>query len=197
MSVAEETLAEVRRYGHPYWLAFVLYGYGRVFAEADPTKALAALREGLDCSREHGLRYREARLTQEAARLEATHGDLQEAFAMFDATIDAQHRAGERTTLAITLGNLAVLFERLNQPQTAATLFGATSSQRSTVLVLALDAVVDRLNAALGETEFKRCVSVGALMDPADVVRYARRSINVASTQPGSSGATGSGSGHC
>lgn len=59
------------------------------------------------------------------------------------------------------------------------------------------DAVVERLNAALGETEFKRCVSVGALMDPADVVRYARRSINVASTQPGSSGATGSGSGHC
>ncbi len=59
------------------------------------------------------------------------------------------------------------------------------------------DAVVERLNAALGETEFKRCVSVGALMDPADVVRYARRSINLANTQPGSSTAIGSGSGHC
>ena len=90
-----------------------------------------------------------------------------------------------------------MLFEHLNQPQTAATLFGATSSQGSTVLVLALDAVVERLQSALGETELKRCVSVGALMDPADVVRYARRSINLANTQPGSSTAIGSGSGHC
>ncbi|MFN0027219.1 MAG: hypothetical protein ACKV2O_08570 [Acidimicrobiales bacterium] len=61
ISVAEEMLAEARRYGHPYWLAFVLYGYGRVFAEADPAKALAAFREGFDCCREHGLRYRETR----------------------------------------------------------------------------------------------------------------------------------------
>lgn len=180
VGVAEKALVEARQCGHPYWLAFVLYGYGRVFAELDPPKALAAWRQGLDCAREYGLRYREARLTQEAARLEATHGELRQAFAMFDASIDAQHRSGERTTLAITLGNLAVLFERLDEPQTAATLFGATRSQGSTVLVIGLPAMVERLQARLTEAELEHAVSIGALMEQGDVVRYARRSIEAA-----------------
>ena len=48
MVIADETVAVAREYGSPFWIGWALGGYGRAFAEAEPVRALEALREGLD-----------------------------------------------------------------------------------------------------------------------------------------------------
>ena len=183
MAIAEETVAAARAHGNPFWIAFALQGYGRAFTEADPARALDALRQGLAFAREHRVPLWEAIIAAEAAGLEAVHGELEQALALFDTTIDSFHRAGNVANLADTLANLAVFFDRIERPEIAATVYGASTHHASIVMVTDLPAVVDHLRAVLGEIAFDRCVAAGAAMEPAEAVPYARtRSNSPAST---------------
>ena len=86
---------------------------------------------------------------------------------------------------------LAVCFDRLDRPDVAATLYGASTNQAIGQLTVELPAVVDHLRAALGDVAFDQCVATGANMDLSDVVGYARHHIELARRQaanPDSSG---------
>ena len=90
--------------------------------------------------------------------------------------IDSQHQAGTTTTfLALTLASLAAFFNRIGQPEIAATLYGATTRDAGTSLG---STVIDHLCNTLGTAAFDRCVATGAAMDTADAVRYAHHHID-------------------
>ena len=92
MAIADETVAAAREYDSPFWIGWALGGYGRAFAESEPVRALHALREGLQYADKYRLGFWEANLAQDAARLEAVHGDFDEALALFSAGINSFHR---------------------------------------------------------------------------------------------------------
>ena len=66
---------------------------------------------------------------RDAAPVEALHGDLYQGLALFDNTIDSLHRAGNVANVATILAHLTVVFERIERPEIAATIYG-TSTQR-------------------------------------------------------------------
>jgi predicted ATPase/class 3 adenylate cyclase len=180
MAIAEESLTLARDHGNPFWVAFALDAYGRAFTEADPTRALSAFREGLVYAEEHRMPYWEARLPRDSAALEAVHGELAHAVSLFDTAIDSSHRAGNVAVLAQTLASLAIFFDRLDRPEIAATVYGASTNDASIQVVIDLPTAVDHLRSVLGQTVFDQCVATGAAMTLGDAVAYARHQIQLA-----------------
>jgi predicted ATPase len=181
--IAENTLAVARARANPHAIANALYGSGRAFAQADPARALHLLRDGLIYAQEHRLPMLEAAIAEEAAGLEALHGDLGQALALFDASLDSVHRAGNVASMSTTLAYLAVCFDRLDRPDIAATLYGASTNQAIVQYVVDLPALVDHLRDALGDAAFDQCAASGANMDLTDAVGYARHHIELARRQ--------------
>ena len=172
--IAEEAVVAARALGNPFWIANALDGYGRAFADTDPDRALTVLREGLVFARQHRLPFWEASLAQDAGLLEALHGELEQALALFDSAIDEYHRLGNVAGLGFTFTNLAVFFERLERPEIAATVYGASTHYSSSIIsVVDLANVVDHLRSRLGDTGFDECVANGVAMELADAVQYA------------------------
>jgi predicted ATPase/class 3 adenylate cyclase len=184
-NMVEEALDTARSHGNPVWIAMALTGYGRAFAETDPARALAIYRQGLQYCREHRTAAQEAVLAGDAAVLEALHGRPDIAAELFDATLDAYLRSGDHPSLAVTLAHLCVLFDRVDQPYVAATLYGASARFDSIVSVPGLTAVVEHLNAELGRAAFDTCVAAGAAMELGAAVTYAHRQIENSSENSG------------
>jgi hypothetical protein len=182
-AIAEDTLAAARAHANPYFIANALYGSGRAFAQADPGRALHFLRDGLVYAQEHRLPMLEAAIAEETAGLEAVHGDLGQALALFDASLDSVHRAGNVASMSTTLACLAVCFDRFDRPDIASTLYGASTNQPIVEYVVDLPALVDHLRTTLGDAAFDQYTATGANMDLADAVGYARHHIELARRQ--------------
>ncbi len=182
---AEEAVTAARAHGNPFWIGCALAGYGRAFTATNPPRALTVLRQGLDYTRQHRLPFWEVAIAREAAPLEAVHGDLDKALVLFDTTIDSFHRAGDAANLAAALATLAGLFDRVEQPEVGATIYGTSAHHASINMVINLPAVLDHLRAVLGDTVFDACVATGAAMEPPDAVQYARHHIQLTRHQPG------------
>jgi predicted ATPase/class 3 adenylate cyclase len=180
--IAEDTLAGARDHGNPFFVALALTGSGWAFAKADPARAMRVLRDGLAYAQAHRLPLFEASIALQAATLEAVHGDLGQALALFDASLDSVHRAGNVTNAASTLAYLAVCFDRFDRPDVAATLYGVSSSNQ-TILVIGLPGAVEHLRTVLGDAAFDQCAATGAAMDLAEAVEYARHHIELARRQ--------------
>jgi predicted ATPase len=183
MAIVADTLTEARAHGNPFIVAFALLGSGMAFAQTDPARALRFFRDGLVYAQQHRLPLFEEAITQISAPLEAIHGDLGQALALYDAALDRLHRAGNVASMSQALGYLAACFERIDRPDVAATLYGASTNQAISQYVVNLAAVVDHLRAALGDAAFDQCAATGANMDPADTVEYARHHIELARRQ--------------
>ena len=187
-AIAPDTLASARARGNPWMVAYAINAFGQAFADTDPGRVLDVYREGLRYTRQHRLPLWEAVIARDAAGLEAAHGTLDQGLALFDIAIDSCHQSGNIGNLAVTLANLALFFDRHGQPETAATLYGTTTLYTSTVMVTDWPERIEQLRTALGESRFDECAAVGAAMELADAVRYARHQIEVTLRQLGDPG---------
>jgi hypothetical protein len=183
MAIAEDTLTAARAHANPYCIAVALFGSGRAFAQADPARALRLLHEGLVYAQEHRLPLLEGAIGGAAAGLEALHGDLGQALELVDTALDTFHVAGNVASVFATLAYLAVCFDRLDRPDVAATLYGASTNQAGSLYLFYLPSVVDHLGAALGDAAFDQYAATGVNMDLADAVGYARHHIELARCQ--------------
>jgi hypothetical protein len=179
-ALADEAVKVSQAHGNPWLIASMLVGYGRAFADTDPTKALDVLREGVEYSRKHRLVAWEAVVCREAGGLEAVHGDPGQALALLANAIDLLHRAGDVGNLAVAFADLAVLFDHLLQPEIAATLYGAGRRYGTVDWVTHLGAAIDHVRTVLGDITFDHCADTGAAMDISDAVTYARQQIRLA-----------------
>jgi hypothetical protein len=143
------------------------------------------MRQALDLAREHGLGFFEALFARDLASVEAAHGDRDQALGLFDTAIEAFHRAGNAGSLALTFGHLTMFLADIDQPTIAATIHGANTRHAAINTMTDLPSTVEHLRLDLGDADFARCVAVGADMEPAEAVRYARRQIEVLRSQPG------------
>jgi predicted ATPase len=182
-AIAEDTLTAARAHANPWCIATALWGSGGAFVQTDPGRALRFFRDGLVYAEQHRLSFFEAAFAQTSAGLEAAHGDVRQALAVFDAALDRLHRAGHVASLATTFAILAVCFYRFDQPDVAATLYGASTNQAVSMYTVDLPAVVDHLRAVLGDAAFDQCAATGAAIDLADAVGYARHHIQLARRQ--------------
>jgi hypothetical protein len=176
--LAPRALDAARERGNPFLIAWALNAYGRAFIEIDPLEALRALREGLAYAQEHRVPFWVANIARDAAALEASHGELEDALDMFEETIDTFYRSGNVGHAAATIASLASLFARLGDHATAATIYGASSRHASINMVINLPAVVERRRTDLGPAPVEDAVARGAAMDVAEAVRFSRECIH-------------------
>lgn len=184
IDLAEEAVAAAREAGNPWIIAYALWCYGCAFAKADPAHALESWREGLAYVQQHGVHFFEGFIARDAARLQLVDADPEDALALFDAAIDSFHQAGNIAQLTITLASATSLFERIDRPEAASTLYGAIACQPgSGHHVPDLPELADRLASKLSEDRFHGCVSSGAVMDLSDAAHYARQQIHQARSE--------------
>ena len=165
-------------YGSPFWIGWALGGYGRAFADARPVQALDALREGLAYARENRLGFWEANLAQDAARLEASHGELDDALGL------CSPRRSTRSTGPATSCSSRPRWRRWRSSSTAsdeprwpppstAPAPGRPASDSSRP---SADVIV-HLRSVLGHARFDELVAVGAAQETAEAVRFAQLEI--------------------
>ena len=82
--------------------------------------------------------------------------------------------------MAVAFADLTVLFDRLEQPDIAATLYGASSRHGDLGWVLNLPTAVDHLREVLGQSVFHDRVAAGAALEVRDAVQYAQHQIRLA-----------------
>ena len=109
---------------NPYVLSLALLAYGFAFRDADPVRALEALRRGLVIAQDSGNRTNETRLAASLARLEAEHGDPLAALEYVTLAIRNFHDAGNTAKIRAPLAALAAFFDRLGRYEPAATIAG-------------------------------------------------------------------------
>jgi predicted ATPase/class 3 adenylate cyclase len=179
--ILEDAVAAVREIGNPNYIAMTIAsGYGRVFAESDPPRALGALREAVEYSRQNHLVYAELYNSYELAAFEIAHGDLTRGLEVLDFTIDSLHRAGDQWNLAFALASLAICLERLEQAEASATVYGSSTKMVAAPPVAGLHETRETLQAYLGSAVLDHCVAAGAAMETGEAVAYARQRIRLA-----------------
>ena len=183
IAIAEDTVTAARRHANPWFVAYALYGYGRAFTQEDPARALTAYREALDYTATHRVPLIQALIAIRLAGIEAVHGNREHALDLFDTALDSFHQAGNKAQLDLALAHLAVFFDRAEQPQVAASLYGATTHQPAATVVGDLPAAIAHLRAVLGDTVFNQYAATGAAMEPGDVVAYAHHHIRTTRTE--------------
>ena len=114
--------AEATRNPHALWYA--LFAYGFVFQDANPARALDALRRGLVIAQDSRNRAGESALAQTLSRIEAEHGDPVAALDHLTIAIRNYHDSGNTTMIRSPLAILARLFEWLGRYEPAATIAG-------------------------------------------------------------------------
>ncbi len=101
-------------------------------------------------------------------------------WSLFDSAIDAYHRSGAQGNLFPALASLAVYLDRVEQPDVAARIYGASTHNTHVAAVPGLRETVQHLRTLLGDPVFDRHVAAGAAMETGDAVAYARQQIRLA-----------------
>jgi hypothetical protein len=139
---------------------------------------VAALDRGLDVARRSGNRLAERLIAIKLATLQAQSGDTRVALERFDDLIPLWRTSRDSVFVLTLIASLVLLFERLGQLETVATLYGALppSTERSAV-VLELEKASTRLRATLGDSAFAVTTDRGRAMAIDDAVEFARAGV--------------------
>jgi predicted ATPase len=181
-AIADETLEAARDLGNPFWIAYAMTGWGRAHASQNPVAALEILSRSLAYTTEHRLDYMRAIVLREMATLEETSGGLLEALEKFSTVIEWYRASGNRGSVTTTIGDIAVMFDRLGRLEIAATVYG-TSIPHGRSIAQELPTTVDHLREVLGDSRFDECVGVGSAMEFNDAMIYVRRVLDAAHRQ--------------
>ena len=170
-----------RALGNPYWVAYTSWIVGLAWSKADPQRALETWDEAVAYIGAHDVRFFEGFMARDAALLHTSDGQLETALTLFGASIEAFLRAGAVAQLLITLASLPALFERLDRPAVAGTLFGAMAREPASFHhVPSLADLGQRLRDTLGDEKPERWAATGAAMDLQETAAYALNQIDVA-----------------
>jgi len=182
-SLAETTVTVAQSHGSPFWVVWALEGCGRAYAETQPLVALAYFRDGLTLAREHRISYFEGIAVREAAMVEALQGQLDQALAQFDETLESFERAGNVTHVVNSLADLAVLFDRVGHGEAAIIVLGTVGRHVDHASYPRLPEIVERAAVELGESQVDHLLGVGRSMELPEAMGYAREHIAVARRQ--------------
>ncbi len=183
LDLVDEAVAAAHAQGNPWLIVYATWVSGSVYAHGDAPRALSIWREGLDYVRQHRVHFFEGFIARDAALLKLGDKDPEESLAWFEAAIDSFRRVGNVGQLTITLASVPSLFERIDCPEAAVTLFSAVTAAGGDHHAPDLPDLGNRVGATLGSDRFEECVSRGAVMDLTEAALYAGEQIRLARTQ--------------
>jgi hypothetical protein len=168
---------------NPYALANALRAYGSAFRDADPARALEALRRGLVIAQDSGNRFVESQLATALSRLEAEHGDPLAALDHITLAIGNFYDSGNVAYTRAPLATLAVFLDRLGRLEPAATIAGFAFSPLTASIVPELSTAIAHLRDVLGEATYESLARRGEAMTTVAMVTYAYDQIDQARTE--------------
>jgi predicted ATPase len=168
---------------NPFALSYALYAYGYAFGDADPLRALEALRRGLVIAQDSGHRFNESLLAIFLPRLEAEHGDPLAAFDHLTLAIRNFDNAGDTSVIRGPLAFLAVLFDRLGRYEPAATVVGFALNPLTAASLPEINTASAHLRDVLGDPAYESLARKGETMTTAEMVTYAYDQIDQARTE--------------
>ncbi len=168
---------------NPWALANALYGYGYAFGDADPVRALEALRRGLGIAQDSGSRLIESLLATALSRLETEHGDPLAALDHITLAIRNFYDSGNVAYIRFSLATLAVLLDRLGRLEPAATIAGFAFSPLTASAVTQLSTVIVHLREVLGDQTYESLARKGETMTTSEVATYAYDQIDQAAAE--------------
>ena len=168
---------------NPFALAEALYAYGGyAFRDADPVRALEALRRGLVIAQDSGNRFIESNLATVLSQLEAEHGDPLAALDHLTLAIRNFYDSGNFGLIRPALATLAVFLARLGRLEPAATIAGFALNPL-TARVPEFSTAITHLRDVLGEATYESLARKGETMTSAAMVTYAFDQIDQARTE--------------
>jgi tetratricopeptide (TPR) repeat protein len=168
---------------NPWALANALYTYGYAFGDADPVRALEALRRGLVIARGSGIRLTESLLATGLSRLEAEHGDPLAALDHIALAIRNFYDSGNVAYIGFALATLAVFLDRLGRLEPAATIAGFAFSPLTAAAIREITTAITHLRDLLGDETYESLARRGETMTTAAIVTYAYDQIDQARTE--------------
>ena len=181
---AADGLVEAAHVTHnPYAVSFALTADGFAFRNADPVRALNALRRALAIARDSGNSFNVSNAAQNLAYIEAKHGDPLAAFDHMTLAIRHHHDSGSGGLITQPLAALAVFLARLGRYEPAATIAGFAAGPLSAAAYPDYSATIGHLSEVLGEATYESLASAGAKMTTAAMVIYAFDQIDQARTE--------------
>jgi tetratricopeptide (TPR) repeat protein len=165
---------------NPFALANALYSYGYAFGDADPVRALEALRRGLVIAQDSGSRLTESLLATALSRLEAEHGDSRAALDHVTLAIRNFYDSGNVAYIRFALATLALFLDRLGRLEPAAPIAGFAFSALSASAVPQLSTAIAHLRAVLGDQTYESLARKGETMTTAAMAAYAYGQIDQA-----------------
>ena len=180
MALAEGLIETAEASRNPHALSFALLAYGFACRDADPVRALDALRRGLMIAQDSGNRASETHLAMVLARLEAQHGDPLAALAYVTVAIRNYHDAGDTIYMRSPLAVLAAFFDRLGRYESAATIAGFALSPLTTAATPEISTAIAHLREVLGDQTYESFARKGEAMTTAAMATYAYDQIDQA-----------------
>jgi tetratricopeptide (TPR) repeat protein len=154
---------------------------GMAHRDADPRRALEALRRGLETTRDSGNRFAESHLAHILSGLEAKHGDPLAALDYISLAIRNYQDAGSVAFIHSPLANLAAILDRLGRSEPAATIASfAALSPITAAAFPEINTAIAHLRDVLGEQAYESLARKGEAMTMAVVVAYAYDQIDQA-----------------
>jgi tetratricopeptide (TPR) repeat protein len=168
---------------NPFALAYALHAYGIAFDDADPVRALQALRRGLVIAQDSGNRFVESQLATLLSRVEAEHGDPLAALDHITLAIRNFYDSGNVAFFRFALAALAVVLDRLGRLEPAAIIAGFAFSPLTASVIPQLSTVIAHLRDVLGDSAYESLAREGETMTTAAMVTYAYDQIDQARTE--------------
>jgi predicted ATPase len=168
---------------NPYAFANALRAHGFAFRDADPVRALEALRRGLVIAQDSGNHFVESQLATRLSRLEAEHGDPLAALDHMTLAIRNFYDSGNVTYIRAALATLAVFLDCLGRLEPGATIAGFAFSPFTASAFPELSTAITHLRDVLGEATYESLARQGETMTTAEMVTYAYDQIDQARTE--------------
>jgi hypothetical protein len=131
------------------------------------------MNRGLAIAHDSGNRFNESHLAANLAQLDVERGDPRSALDHIGLAIRYMHDSGNITTVRSPLTNFAILLNRLEHYEAAATIAGFARSPLTVSSFPKIDNAIAHLRHALGEEAYESLASKGAAMTIAEMVAYA------------------------
>ena len=181
MAAADGLIEAAEATRNPCALSFALLAYGFAFRDADPDRALDALRRGLVIAQDSGNRYNETHLATSLCRLEAEHGDPLAALDYLALAIRNYPRLGQHHHDPQPRWLSSPLFlDRLGRHEPAATIAGFAFSPLTAAAVPEINTAIAHLRDVLGDQTYESLARKGETMTTAEMATYAYDQIDQA-----------------
>jgi predicted ATPase len=180
MAATNGVIEAAEKTSNPYALSFALTADGFAFRDADPVRALGAMRRALEIARNSGNRFNESNAAQNLAYVEAQYGDPLAALDDLTLAIRHHHDSGSAGLMRVPLAVLAALLDRLRRYEPAATIAGFAASPLTAAGYPGIITALAHLRDVLGDERHESLARKGESMTTAEMATYAYDQIDQA-----------------